>query len=387
MKSLTALLFCILLCGCIESFVPESISEVPRDLVVDAPITDEITLQRIQLSRSNALEEEDIIPERGASVSVSDEQGNRFQFRENQAGEYISETPFGAVSGRSYKLNISTAEGTSYESEWEGFLGGATVDSLYAERITDDLGVEGMAIFIDSFDPSGEAEFYRFEYEESYRIVAPFWASQDIKFETGVGFFFEPRPLDEQVCYSTDLSTEIILEKSTDLNENRLERFLIRFIDRNNYIITHRYTILVRQLVHSERANRYFETLKILSDSESVFSENQPGFLNGNIFSLEDPSQPVLGYFEVASVAEKRIFFSYEDFFPGEELPDYVDPCQENEPDPTFIPGMIAVNSIKFLRDNEEPQLGEGPYVLVVRVCGDCTVLGQPEIPDFWVEE
>ena len=60
---------------------------------------------------------------------------------------------------------------------------------------------------------------------------------------------------------------------------------MVRFINRNNYIISHRYSILVRQFVQSNEAFTFYETLNDLSRNESLFSETQPGFLAGNVSS------------------------------------------------------------------------------------------------------
>jgi hypothetical protein len=106
--------------------------------------------------------------------------------------------------------------------------------------------------------------------------------------------------------------------------------------------------------------------------------------LVGNIFSGDKPGEKVIGYFEVSSISEKRIFFDYDEYFPGERLPKYVSPCQQNAP--IDIVPMIENNLIKFYFENVEPGLGEGPYIVYERVCGDCTVLGTPEPPDFWIE-
>ena len=386
MRMFIVFLICSMLSSCLETFTPESFGSVPRDLVIDATITDEVKQQRILLSRTRSLEEEEVLPEKNANVRVVDDMGNTYQFSESNPGEYISDDLFGAQLGRFYQLKIVSSSGSQYESEQELFEGKASLDSLYTERITSDLGNDGMAIYLDNSDPSGNARFYRFEYEETYKIIAPFWRNQDVTFVPNVGFVLVPRPLEELVCYATDHSTDILIENTVNLTENRLNRYLVRFINRNNYIISHRYSILVRVLVHSARANTYFETLNTLSSSETVFSENQTGFLNGNVFSTEDPAERVLGYFEVASVAEKRLFFNYEDFFPGEDLPDYVSSCQENYPESPGLIDRIRANSIKLLRENENPLPRQGPYVVVLRVCGDCTVLGTPKIPDFWID-
>ena len=102
--------------------------------------------------------------------------------------------------------------------------------------------------------------------------------------------------------------------------------------------------------------------------------------------------KPVLGYFEVASVSERRIFFNYDDFFPGEDLPPYADPCtrvtpplQDRETDCVLRP-LIEAGTFLYLEENFEPSLTAGPFVVVPRVCGDCTVLGTNELPEFWIE-
>ena len=67
--------------------------------------------------------------------------------------------------------------------------------------------------------------------------------------------------------------------------------------------------------MQSEEAFRYFQTLRELSGQENVLSQQQPGFLAGNILVNGSSSRQATGYFEVVSQTEKRIFFNYEDIF------------------------------------------------------------------------
>ena len=165
-------------------------------------------------------------------------------------------------------------------------------------------------------------------------------------------------------------------------------------INRNNFIISHRYSILVRQLIQSATAYTFFETLSEFSGSQSLFSETQVGFLNGNVFSDIDEDEKVLGYFDIASVSEMRIFFDYEDLFPNEELPPFISSCLESSP-PLISPGgarcvlapQVENNIVRYVRPNDSPLFGEGPYIIVPRECGDCTALGQTAIPEFWTED
>ena len=44
--------------------------------------------------------------------------------------------------------------------------------------------------------------------------------------------------------------------------------------------------------------------------------------------STTNPDDKVIGYFDVASVTSKRIFFNYIDLFPNESLPPYYTECE-----------------------------------------------------------
>lgn len=101
------------------------------------------------------------------------------------------------------------------------------------------------------------------------------------------------------------------------MNEDRVN-YQIRFLNDDSYLITNRYSILVKQYVQNLAAYTYYQTLKKLSGSESILSQNQPGFFSGNIKSTQNPSEKVIGFFDVSSVSSQRIFFNYSDIFPGE---------------------------------------------------------------------
>lgn len=199
-------------------------------------------------------------------------------------------------------------------------------------------------------------------------------------------FTFDHRPIEEQVCFNTEISNNIILTDTNDLEEDRVERFMVRFIDRDNFIISHRYSILVRQFVQSFEAYTFFETLRNFTGSESLFSGIQPGFLIGNVFSDQEPSEKVSGYFDVASVAEERIFFNYDDFFPGEDLPPYINSCQPVSPPFLVVVSQVREEVVKFFDLNPAPNILQGPYFVVPRECGDCTVIGESAAPEFWIE-
>ncbi|MEX0313073.1 MAG: DUF4249 domain-containing protein [Allomuricauda sp.] len=374
------------LSGCIEPFETEFV-DFEDAFVVDATITDEMIRQEINLTRTFRFKDDGPSGESGASVVVVDNAGNRYNFEETGIGVYHSNVAFKAIPETEYQLLITSASGKQYSSSPMMLPSSNNIDSLYAERIVNDLGEDGMGIFVDTSNPTQNANFYRYEYEETYKVVAPRWNPKELEVVEGQppSIVIGPRSVEERVCYPTDVSTNLILTDTEDFQTGRVSRFMVRFIERDNYILSHRYSVLVRQFIHTQRAYDFLETLNEFSASESLFSETQPGFLEGNISSIKDSREKVLGYFNVASVSEKRIFFNYDDFFLGERLPPYVDPCNESAPINGLL-DLIRWDFVKYIKDNEgEFPLG-GPYITVPQACGDCTILGPSEVPDFWIE-
>ena len=381
--------------GCIEPFDVEVI-DFESALVVEATITNEMKSQRIFLTRTFEFDAEGPSPERNANVRVLAGSGNTFAFQEVEPGIYESEQAFAAQQGASYQLLVTTGDGRSYSSVPTALSQATQIDDLRAERITNDDGQDGVAILVDSFDPSGNSVNYRYTYEESYKIIAPFWNPEDLAVLEGPGIppcqvEVVPREQPEEVCFATDVSNEIILTDTNDLEEDRVDNFMVRFINSENFIISHRYSILVKQFVQSNAAYNFYETLNEFSGSESLFSETQPGFLEGNVRSDENENEKVLGFFDVSAVAQQRIFFNYDDLYPGEDLPPYINPCRVVAP-PIATPGgcvlsvQVELNLVRYVNENTAPQQGEGPFLVVPRVCGDCTEIGSTEPPEFWIE-
>ncbi len=381
------ILLLVMISSCIEPFegAVDSFEDV---LVVNATLTNENKRQEVLLSRSFRFEEDVTPAEENAEVIVRTEGGDQYTFEEVTPGKYLSNQTFAAEMNKEYTLMISTEDGKSYASSIMQLpVQNTSIDNLYAERSTNNDGTEGMGIFVDSFDPSRGSNYYRHEYIETFKIIAPFWSPFDIVvIGEGVSTITLDvilREREERICYGTNPSRSIQVASTLALSEDRLSNYNIRFIERDNYILTHRYSVLVRQYVQSPEAFSFYETLRGLSQSAgNVFSEDQPGFLAGNIFSLDDSRENIAGFFEVAAVAEKRIFFDYEDFFPNEEPPPYIADCVPFSPSTEGGLGerdllnLIYADAVRYY----------APGLVVQKRCGDCTVLGSNVVPDFWIE-
>lgn len=385
--------------SCIEE-VDVTFEDFESAIVVEATITNRMESQRVFISRTFEFEDDGPSMESNASVQVVGG-SNTYSFSESSTGVYVSNQEFAAQPNTPYQLNITTQDGRSYSSSTAELTSVTQIDGIRAARVTNDFGEEGVAILLDSFDPTGNAVNYRYQYEETYKIIAPFWFPQDLE-KVPLAEATElcqvrviPDERSQETCFTTDFSNAIIQTNTSDLDEDRVSDFMVRFISRENYIISHRYSILVRQFVQSNEAFNFYETLNEFSGNDSFFSQTQPGFLEGNISSDTNSEEKVLGFFDVASVQEERLFFNYDDLFPGEDLPPYVDPCQSSSP-PLLAPGdpprcvlsvQVEEGLVRLIGNNDSPGQLEGPYEIVPTICGDCLEIGNAEVPEFWVEE
>ncbi len=87
-------------------------------------------------------------------------------------GTYISDAAFGVQSGVSYTLSINTSNGNSFRAGPLLISQDAELEGIIPVRSTDDNGQEGISILANSFDPEGEAVFYRYDYEETFKVVS-----------------------------------------------------------------------------------------------------------------------------------------------------------------------------------------------------------------------
>ena len=387
------ILMLLMFSSCIEEIDLETETSFESALVVEATITNELKQHKLLVSRTYRLEENGPSNESDAIVTLKGD-GINYSFFESEPGVYLSNIAFAAEPNVNYQLEISTNDGRSYQSSITTLTAATAIDDLFFERGFNENEEEGVSVFVNAFDPSGNSRYYRYTYEETYKIIAPKYSPLDLIADPAPpAFILVTKPEPQQICYNTEQSNTIIITNTNQFLEDRLTKFRVLFLNRNNAIISHRYSILVNQYVQSREAHDFYNTLERLSSTESLLSQLQPGFLQGNIESLSSNAEKVLGFFEVSSVDSKRIYFNYEDVFPGELLPPYFISCSEFAPveikpggTSPLLDALLQGNKYFKLNDDPHPILEEGAFDLVPPACGNCTVLGTLDPPDFWEE-
>ncbi|CAM3678767.1 DUF4249 domain-containing protein [Flavobacterium gelidilacus] len=374
-------------------------------LVIEATVTNELKKQEIKITRTFQLEEKDPIFETNATVYITDDLGNQFNFEEED-GKYISEFEFHAIPSRQYQLFVNTSNGKEYTSTREKLTTESNPISIAANLKTQ-FGVDGVEITVNSFDPTHSSNYYRFTYEETYKIVTPYWTTDQLNlyYNTmtyNVTDWITQKSFDSSVCYNTEYSKEIIQENTSGISEDKITNKPIRFIPKNNSIIAYRYSILVKQYIQSLEAYTFYKKLNDLSSTNSTLSPVQTGYINGNIKNTAINSERVMGFFEVSNVSSKRIFFNYNDFFEGESEQNYPFECPTTlyykfysitncEPDPPekVTHPYCEFGKYKLYKDYQYNSVIfytflEGYYYTTRPICGECNRLWSTEVPTFW---
>jgi len=384
-----------LLYNCKEPFEIE-VLDFDSVLVVEGTLSNELKNQKISLSRTYKLDQTEPILELNATIWVEDSQSNTYTFEQNGEGVYMSTQSFQAIENITYKLFITTQDGKQYSSQDTTLTPVEALTDVYAELTTIDNS-SGVQVMVDSQNPSGKGLYYRYEYDETYKIIAPSYFKNKLQIDNfefvdgGVAYdtSFIPRAQNGRVCYTTKSSIGILQTSTNEFDENIISRFPVRFIKSDNSILQERYTINVRQYVQSLEAYTFYRIINELGSIQSLLSQNQPGYVAGNINALNDPDEKVLGFFEVSSVSSKRIYFNHSDFQLSK--PPYFYECftvaldyNDNTTEDRDLNERQAIYSFQRNSNMILGDYGSPIFTLVNRECGDCTAFSSNIRPDFW---
>jgi hypothetical protein len=386
--------------SCVEPFEYKTLT-FESALVVEASISSENKRQSIKLSRTFKIEDSDIIPETNATIEIVDDLNNVFKFTEGSPGNYNSNVSFDAKKNVSYQLKIKTKDDKMYLSSNQKITGESPIQNIVAKATTfaesGGIDKEGIAIYVESYDADRNSNYYRYEYEETYKIVAPLWTPKELEIVSRINPYkvkLVNKTEEKKICYSTKLSNQIIQTETATLTEDRVS-FPVKFIEKSDYSIKYRYSMLVKQYIQTREAYSFYKTLKKLSSTESLFSQNQPGTMIGNLYSIDNELETVLGFFEVTSFSSKRVFFNYTDFYNRSTRPKHFEECYFESP-PLSDGGDEPTSPLIYLLDKGEVVFYKkntfddaqftSTYILTTKSCGDCTANGSNIKPSFWID-
>jgi Domain of unknown function (DUF4249) len=280
-------------------------------LVVEGFISGNAPIQ-YTLSRTLPLPGDSTIPkEAGASVEVEGSDNSSISLIEQGNGRYSSvDTPMLNTLIR-YRLRIHTNGGEDYLSDFVPFRSTPPIDSVNWVETSG-----GVNLFVNTHDPANATRYYEWNYDEiwEYHSAEP----SNEEYDTATNQVFV-RPPSDQIysCWHEDSSTNVILGSSIKLAQDVVYLQPLKVIPKNSVQLSVRYTTLVKQWALSDSAYNYMSILQKNTESLGTVFDAQPSELFGNIHSLTNPAEQVIGFISAGTIQQQRIWIAVE------QLPDW----------------------------------------------------------------
>jgi hypothetical protein len=306
---LLSISFCIVIySSCKKPYSPPAIQVDNKFLVIDGTLVNSADSPSVfNLSRTIKLNDSTFSSsaERGATLSVEGENGDIHNFFELPGGIYQS-NPLSLNTSSKYRLKITTSSGEDYLSDFVEVRQTPPIDSVTWQQQND------VMLYVNTHDASGNTKYYRWDFTETWQYRAPL--ESELGVENGLMYYIIDRPNDQKYnCWSTDNSTEILAGSSIALSQDVINKAAIGIVLQNSVKINIRYSILVKQYAIADEAYQYFQILKKNTENLGSIFDAQPTQLIGNIHSVKNPSEVVIGYFTASSVQQKRIFINRDE--------------------------------------------------------------------------
>jgi len=371
----------LILSSCIDPFDldTENYDDV---LVVDGMISSGLGPHSVILSKTGGIDSLNFQYYEGCTVRITDDEGSFVDLDELGEGVYQTKPlEFEGVPGRKYSVFIETPEGKSYLSDPQLMLPSVGIDSVYyeydmREELDFPLGREGYQFFVDTKESDRDSTYFLWRVENTFKFNADF----TVEFYYTNGNFFEfPAPNIWSTCYSTNKILDVFTENTLNRSKPRIDKQPLHFEDTYSRALSRRYSLLVEQLVISEKAYDYWQRIRKLKESQGSVFAQQPYQIRGNVYGAEDDEEVILGYFTVAGKSEKRIFLRWKDG------PMRYPECQITDVE------REAVGWLRFSRANEWPVYltldAAGRLARPPISCMDCrTRGGYLNKPAFWID-
>jgi len=368
--------------ACIDEYFPD-VDKYENLLVVDGMITNEPGPYTINLSFSNNLQSDSLIPYSDCRMTISDDLGNFETLNEVEPGVYkTSASGIQGIIGRKYKLQLITPEDKTYESEFEELLKPTGIQDVYGEieskenpdELFDQIGYQ---FYVDTEIAENPESFFLWRAEATYEYHSDFtirWI-----FDGELNWFYDNWKY--YYCWKTYYVDDFYLFSTKNISEAVATRFALNYVNTETRELSVKYSLMVNQYSISETAYEFWSAVREQTAEQGALFAHLPYQVQGNMLSTNDNDASVLGYFLVAGVSNKRIFVDR----PPPNIPMYYTVCVLDEGDFHSYGQMWMADPVLYpLYAIESPG---GRRATPSKYCTDCrTKGGTIEKPEFWID-
>ncbi|MBW3469311.1 DUF4249 domain-containing protein [Arthrospiribacter ruber] len=371
----------LLLVSCREIFEPEVVFVDFGFLVVEGNIEvggNEDGLIRLSRTRSiyDSTASQTIT---NAEVWAESENGDRYFFIHNGTGNYLCQEtiPF----GQNYRLQIRIADGSAYTSAWLTPKRTPEIEEVYFEREEDEV-----FIYLDAAG-GNESDYLFWSTREVWQFATPFTSFYRLDPDLGD---LVVRDEVRNICFKEENGGNILLAETSRFENGKINRQMLTRIPEGSEKLGIRYSIEVAQRSIDVEAFEFWDIMRKNTDDVGGIFSPMPSIIPGNVRNVDDPEEPVIGFVGIGSTERKRIYINNGDVFPWRtQIPDYNN-CVLQDTVLSFQfstyfanDRFVALYGIETLDENLDFAIG---YLTTTLFCGDCTLRGELQAPDFWEE-
>jgi hypothetical protein len=380
MKKINIWLFMLVLlavAGCKDPYEME-LRSTDKSLLVVEGFLNKGAVTTIRLSRTISLANSNQVkPELNSMLTVEGKDNTSAPLASRGAGFYDGNLTQ-LEAGKEYRLRIRTADGKEYLSDYVTVKNTPPIDSV-SWRQEDD----GVRIFASAHDNTNNTLYYRWDYTETWEIHSGYSAIFKLVPPTTI----VPRNLpaeDVSVCWKTTNSSTILVASTAQLNADVMKESPLFHIPRRDERLGHRYSVLVRQYALSKEAYEYLQIMKKNTESLGSIFDPQPAEVTGNIRSVSNPEEQVVGYITASTVQEKRLFITSNQL----TGPGFLMLCEsilvKNHPDSIRNQLSSSFQPYDAKYNDFNPNIIDGWFASSA-YCVDCTSRGGTTVkPSFW---
>ena len=296
----------ILFASCKDVYNPSLKNQGYNYLVVEGNIVAGGDSTFVHLTRTTTVSDSSTVqPELSAVVKVEGQSGEVYQLQEEGNGFYFS-APLNINPAENYRLHIFTSNGREYASDYVPVKQTPPIDSV-SWTLDQNTGVN---IYVNTHDATGSSQYYRWQYVETWEHRPKY--SSDLIYDASIRNVRLRQPY-EQIyrCWNVNTSGEIIIASTAGLSSDVVYQKQLTNIPYGSTKINRVYSILVTQYALTKEAYEYWDNLKKNTEDLGSIFDPQPFADYGNMHSITDPTEPVLGYISACSASEQRIYIDW----------------------------------------------------------------------------
>lgn len=305
----------MLLCSCVYDYTPEDASlqglESPL-LVVDGDIlVGDIT--RVKLSYTESILDEDGDMPLGVTVMVEAESGEVVSAcaveDEDEQGVYQADTRELDKDSK-YRLFISVPGRGEYVSEFKPVMISPPIDEI-TWSIAPDSTYANIEVTTHNTEEGKLYCKWNFtENWESNSVFVPFL--EYIPSSNNIRDLTQQEQYERRYCFSEAVSNDVCVANTERLSENLISKYVLKQVANTDTRVKGLYAITVTQKTLDKEAYQYWETLKKnMGETGGLFSA-QPSEYRGNIRSLTNADEIVLGYISASTTHTVRQFIDWK---------------------------------------------------------------------------